>query len=223
MAGVSGTVLARKLLIFRIMLQFILNPGRLTKGFPLLAAAVMVFSGGAKAQVVSSGSSTFLDENTGLTWVKVDTFWDQTYDQILASLPANEEFATLSQVEQLFTDAGSPTSQAAYTSLAEIMGGAYAGGPEPQNRQIIWGDYASGATENWAWTYGPDANWLHSGSTGSDATYAAPDLGAWIVTIAPASVPDVTSPLLLLALGLGGLLVLARRTRLGVRFGLMGN
>ncbi len=186
-----------------------------TKHFLALIAAMAALASGAKADIISTGALTFADQSTGLTWIKVDTFWGLSYNEIAAGLTGSGfTFATFSQVQTLFADAGNPATEPEYDSLAAAMGGAWSGGTEPTGREIIWGDYLSDSSgENWAWSFSPNSGggaWA-SANEGYPLDFTYADLGAWVVQAGAASIPDHASSWLLLGLSAVGLLACRQR------------
>jgi hypothetical protein len=134
----------------------------------------------------------FIDKNTGLTWLDLDNFWDETstYNSIVTLLTGSGfRIARTSELEGL--QASIPAIPANFSAEALIVGGNYIGNPHPgSDRDLMWGVFDDGDSSDgvsYSWKFGSDVSWgfytnrlspftsLRSLSTSSQ------DLGAWIV------------------------------------------
>jgi hypothetical protein len=130
---------------------------------PAFAAGLMIVPAASlHANIVAvpdvGGLQAFEDTNTGLTWLALDNFFNQTPDQeIVTAATAGFTVADASQVETLLDSL--PLTGGQWTADAAIMGSA-------PNRGLIWGDFADSSNPNnqeWAYAYSTDTAWTFEG------------------------------------------------------------
>ena len=120
-------------------------------------AALSLGSAASAAVVVGpnvGGYATFTDTNTGLNWVKLDSFFDLSHNRMAALVTAAG-----------FTVAERPAVETLLNSLS-LGAGEWAGykaimGDAP-NRELIWGSYAPVGGANlvgWAFAYDNASSW----------------------------------------------------------------
>jgi hypothetical protein len=110
------------------------------------------------AQITSGptigGLTTFKDSSTGITWLRLDNFFDKTTDQMIAT--ANAAGFALADTARLNTLLGGlplTGGTSAWDQYASIMGRA-------PNRDLIWGAYNSNTTNyGWAYSFRGSPNW----------------------------------------------------------------
>jgi hypothetical protein len=156
------------------------------------------------------GLGTFTDSNTGRNWVRMDSYFNRTYNFMANDLTGKGfTLAFQSDIEALFATVN---VQADFNGVAAIMGRA-------PNRALIWGAYApvNGTnTINWAFAFSGN-NWQLATSSfdpdtvpnggGPDA-----DMNFWAFTGGGGAVPEPASWAMLIA-GFGLVGAVARRRR----------
>jgi len=161
-----------------------------------LAALLGFASTTVNAQVVAGGTvgglGTFVDVNTNRVWLRMDNFFDESADQMLATAQAQGfSFATQADVNQLL--GGLPLDADQWVSYAEIMGSA-------PNRDLIWGAFegSTAGMVGWGWSYSGDGGWSvwddidSSGNVPNGGGFAA-DLNLWAFQTGTPSVPEPAS------------------------------
>ena len=161
-----------------------------------MAALLGLASTTVNAQVVAGGTvgglGTFVDVNTDRVWLRLDNFFEQSADQMLAAAQARGfTFATQADVNQLL--AGLPLGGGQWSSYAAIMGDA-------PNRDLIWGAFEGSNTGSvgWAYAYSDAPVWSvindvdSSGSIPNEGTPDA-DLNLWAFKTGTPSVPEPAS------------------------------
>jgi hypothetical protein len=130
---------------------------------PAITAGLMIVPAASlHANIVAvpdvDGLQAFEDTNTGLTWLALDNFFNETPDQeIAAAATAGFTVADASQVETLLGSL--PLTGGQWTTDAAIMGSA-------PNRALIWGDFADPSNptnQEWAFAYSTDTTWTFEG------------------------------------------------------------
>ena len=187
----------------------------------LMACAGFTVADGASAGVIDSpdvaGHRTFVDTNTGRTWLDMDNFFDRATGtstftgsgMMAAAAGAGFTVAGRADVEELLGSL--PLTGGEWPGYASVMG---YGAP----RELIWGLYQVPSDAGWAYAYSSDIVWgfdepvgfcLSSVACGNGA--GSQDIGVWAYqTIDPVPAPE-TSSLLLGGLGLLGLLAWRRK------------
>jgi hypothetical protein len=197
----------------------------------LFIASLTVFlcPAGSQAAVVNSADvniagnpyRTFIDQNTNLTWLDLDNFWDatSTYNSIVALL-AGSGFHLANLTELSALQSSMPAIPANFTSESVIVGGNYFGNPAPgADRNLEWGIYqdgnaADGVSYSWkdaGWNFG--FNVVGASTTLRSINTRSQDLGAWIVSDAVINPTPVPAALPLFATGFGVLGLLGWRRK----------
>jgi hypothetical protein len=176
-----------------------------------MAVASLALCASAQAALVSTSATTFMDTNTGYSWLNLGQFYGMSFTQMQTALPTGYSVATEAQAKTL-TDAA-PAIPGNYFADAAVMG---VPSPTPLNRDLIWGFYGDGST--WLWKFSGDTNWQSNAANASGWTnnnytltvdnYA--DLGVFAVDTHANAVPEPDTYALMLA-GLAGLAALRRR------------
>lgn len=110
------------------------------------------------AQITSgptiSGLTTFKDSSTGMTWLRLDNFFNKTPDQMIATAnAAGFALADTSRLDTLLGGLPLTGGTSAWDQYASIMGRA-------PNRELIWGAYNSNTVNyGWAYAYRGATNW----------------------------------------------------------------
>jgi hypothetical protein len=146
--------------------------------------------------VVIGGSTyrTFVDETTGLRWLDLDNFWDETstYDSIAALLAGSSfRLARTPELEEL--QASIPAIPANFSAETLIVGGnSIDGNPHPgEDRDLMGGIFDDGDSSDgvaYSFKTGVSDSWSFATNAlspsvplrSSQPTYQ--DLGAWIVS-----------------------------------------
>jgi hypothetical protein len=99
-----------------------------------------------------NGFRTFEDPETGLVWLDLDNFFDESLASMISQAQAaGFSFATRAEVEALLSDL--PLTSGQFTTYASIMGKA-------PNRDLIWGAYDDGGDPHgWAFAFESDTSW----------------------------------------------------------------
>jgi hypothetical protein len=162
----------------------------------LVAALLGLASTTVNAQVVAGGTvggfGTFVDVNTNRVWLRMDNFFDESADQMLAAAQAQGfSFATQADVNQLLGSL--PLNGGQWSSYAAIMGQA-------PNRDLIWGAYegSNPGSVGWAFAYSDYQAWSvidNVDSSGSIPNEGSPeaDLNLWAFQTGTPSVPEPAS------------------------------
>jgi len=157
-----------------------------------------------------SGLGTFTDSNTGRNWVRMDTYFNQTYNFMANDLTGKGfTLATRTDIEALFATVD---VAADFNGVAAIMGRA-------PNRALIWGAFApveTNNTINWAYAFS-GGGWAIDPSGFDPNTvpnFNSPDadMNFWAFTGGNAVVPEPASWAMLIA-GFGLVGAVARRRR----------
>jgi hypothetical protein len=137
-------------------LSRLLAPAVIAAGLMIVPAASLHANIVAVPDV--GGFQAFEDTNTGLTWLALDNFFNESPDQeIAAAATAGFTVADASQVETLLDSL--PLTGGQWATDAAIMGSA-------PNRALIWGDFADSSNPNnqeWAYAYSTDTSWTFAG------------------------------------------------------------
>jgi hypothetical protein len=168
-----------------------------------LALAISANAGPIISHSDVNGLGTFQDEATGRVWLRLDNFFDASYDSMAATAQA-AGFTVAAEADVLgLLDTLPLTTQAEWDAYAVVMGDA-------PNRDLIWGAYLpTGDTQLWAWAYRPTLdgsvgwNSLDSGIALDGIPNAGgleADMNLWAYQGGEASVPEPSS-LLLAAFG----------------------
>jgi hypothetical protein len=155
------------------------------------------------------GLATFTDTNTGRDWLKLNDFFGESADQMLATaIPAGFIFADHADVQALTDSLPLDGTDATWQGYAAVMGSA-------PNRALMWGAYSgTGGDVGWGYAYDPapwnlaDNSDLSSGVPNNGTPYA--DMNLW--AYAGGSVPEPASWALMLV-GFGGLGAAVRSRR----------
>jgi hypothetical protein len=184
---------------------------------------------------VTAGDNQILnDSSTGLQWLGLDETAGLSYTQVASQLGSGGTydgfaFATVSQIDALFADAGIPNVDAGFegtsanlpgvTSLLGLWNANLAGVYEATSGPfgyfltagvgtgLVWipeGTY--GVTGTAEATDGPDRAFA-----GGDATFSESYLGSALVRVGTASAPDGGETIALLGAAFAGLAMLRRR------------
>ena len=154
------------------------------------------------------GLNTFLDTNTNRSWVKLDTFFEKSYNEMSAVVTAaGFTVASRTDVQELLDTL--PLSGGEWPGYASVMGQA-------PNRKLIWGAYSSSDPTLFGWGYAHDTGdwnfsddiWAANSVPNSGSLNA--DLNIWAFR----TVPEPSSMLLMCcgAVGAAALARLRRRT-----------
>jgi len=174
----------------------------------LAAVAALSFATTATAAVVVgpsiNGFGTFTDTNTGKNWVKLDSFFDKTHNQMASSVTgAGFTVAVRSEVETLLNSL--PLDAGQWAGYKAIMGGA-------PNRDEIWGSYGPVDGQNqvgWAFAGPSDPAWdfldfIQDADTVPNGGAFA-DMNIWAFSGGSAPIPEpATWALLITGFGLVG-------------------
>lgn len=192
---------------------------------PAVVAGLMIVpTASLRANIIAvpdvDGLQAFEDTNTGLTWLGLANFYDESPDQMMVTAEAaGFTVANLAQVQTLLNSL--PLTSGQWPSYAAIMGSA-------PNRGLIWGDFADPSNpthQEWAYAYSPDQVWSYqadalgsySGYTNDEIPNAGTDftdLDLWAVeTGGQTGVPDAFPTVLML--GASVLMMAGLRRRLG--------
>ncbi len=152
-----------------------------------LAALIGVAAAPAQAAVVSGptidGLATFIDTNTDRTWLKLNDFFGETGDQMIATATAaGFTAATSADVMALTNTLPLDGTATTWDSYASVMGSA-------PNRDLMWGAYVPdpAADLGWAYAYSTDTSWTfvdgaypaNEVPNGVDSPYADENLWAY--------------------------------------------
>lgn len=180
-----------------------------------LAASLMVPLASLHANIVSvpdvDGLTAFQDTNTGLVWLGLNNFFNESpADQLVTAEAAGFSLADTGQVNFLLNSL--PLDGGQWSTYASIMGSA-------PNRGLIWGDYSDASypgQQEWAYAYSGDTSWSYELNDGpmtfipnGGGPYA--DLNLWAVQTGNSQVPDAAPTALILGVALLGLAVMRRR------------
>lgn len=158
-----------------------------------LAASILGFCSigiaPAKAAIINhtdvNGLRTFEDVGTGLVWVDLDNFVNQsTSDMKTIVEAAGFTFANKSSVQTLL--GGIPDLPASWNSYASIMG-------RSSSRDLIWGSYDSGNNNiiGWAFSFSNDSAWSYNDNTGfSISSIPASDMNIFAYQSSSTAVPE---------------------------------
>lgn len=139
-----------------------------------LAGVAMValgIAGSASAAIVSgpshNGFDTFTDTVSGLNWVRLDSFFDASHNQMATAVEsAGFTVANRSEVAALL-DTLTFDEDSSWNDYANVMGSA-------PNRLLIWGSYGpvdGDGNIGWAWSFQGDNLWSYA-----DSSFAAADV-----------------------------------------------
>jgi hypothetical protein len=161
-----------------------------------LAALLGLASTTVNAQVVAGGTvgglGTFVDVNTNRVWLRLDNFFDESADDMLAAAQARGfSFATHADVTQLLGSL--PLTGGQWSSYAAIMGSA-------PNRDLMWGAFegSNAGSVGWAWSYSDEHFWTIIDDVDSSANIPneggpEADLNLWAFQTGTPSVPEPAS------------------------------
>ena len=159
------------------------------------------------------GLNTFLDTNTNRAWVKLDTFFDKSYNEMSAVVTAaGFNVASRTDVQELLDTL--PLSGGEWVGYASVMGQAL-------YRNLIWGAYSSSDPTRigWAYAYDSDAWWgyadyVWSATTVPNGGIPEADMNLWAFRAVPepSTVPEPSS-MLLMCCGAVGAAALGRLRR----------
>lgn len=142
--------------------------------FLILAAGISLASAPANAAVEMSadvdGLGTFIDTSTGLQWLRLDNFFNQSANQMIATASASGfQVASISDLNTLFSSLPSPSAN--FSAYSDLIGSA-------PNRNLIWGAYGDITDTNlpWAFAFSDDGTWRF-GNGGSTGGNVAPNAG----------------------------------------------
>lgn len=175
----------------------------------------------ANAQITAGGTvgglGTFVDQNTGRVWLRMDNFFEESADQMIATAQAKGfSIASEADLNQLLGNL--PLGGGQWSSYAAIMGQA-------PNRDLIWGAYQGSwqGSVGWGWAYSHDGGWNvydNSDSSSNIPNAGGPyaDLNLWAFQTGTPSAPEPASWAMMVGgFGLvGGAMRVRRRT--AVRF-----
>jgi hypothetical protein len=181
----------------------------------LLAASALALASPSSAAIslgpTVNGVQTFTDSNTGRNWARLDTFFNVSYNFMVADL--TDRGFTVATVDDLNPLFASINVAADFNGVAAITGRA-------PNRELIWGAYgplASNGTVDWAFAFA-GAGWTF-GTQGTlpDAVPNAgtpdADMNLWAFTTGGGgAVPEPASWAMLIA-GFGLVGAMARRRK----------
>jgi hypothetical protein len=183
--------------------------------FALAAILAMIAcAGSASAAVVAGptigGLATFRDTNTGRDWLRLNDFFGESADQMLAvATAAGFTFASHADVQALTDTLPLDGAIATWSGYASVMGSA-------PSRGLMWGAYsgASGLV-GWGYAYSTDFGWSLADNVDSSSDIpnngsAYSDLNLWAYT--SGAVPEPAAWTMILA-GFGGLGLAARSRR----------
>ena len=189
--------------------------------FALALASTALVATNAQANTVAGpsvgGFSTFTDQNSGRNWLRLDSFFNKSADDMIAAAtPAGFTLANQSDVTALLASLPLNGSAAAWDDYRAVMGGA-------PNRDLIWGAFAGSVSGmvGWAWSYRGESSW--SNYDNEDMLANIPnsgtpdaDLNLWAYSVGGA-VPEPTT----WAMMIGGLAIVGismRRSKAEVSF-----
>jgi hypothetical protein len=175
-----------------------------------LAAAALAFGTAASAAVVVGptvgGYSTFTDTNTGLNWVRMDSFFDKSHNEMATAVTAaGFTVAGWSDVSALLETLPLPNA-ATWDSYAAIMGRA-------PNRELIWGSFApvkSNGNIDWAFSFRGASSWTAfnfdwPANTAPNAGTRDADMNIWAFVGGTPPVPEpATWAMMIAGFGLVG-------------------
>ncbi|WP_293370552.1 PEPxxWA-CTERM sorting domain-containing protein [Phenylobacterium sp.] len=183
----------------------------------LAAGSLLLAASGASAALVAhsdvDGFGAFEDTSTGLVWLRLDNFFNETPDQMLAAANgAGFSLADESQVQAL-TSSNPVSDDASWLAVEAVTGGA-------PNRQLMWafssplsdvGDYS------YTYAYEGDPSWstvdnvaphdVVQNGGGGDA-----DMNIWAVETGAGGVPEPAAWALMIGgFGMAGAALRRRR------------
>ena len=162
----------------------------------------------AQAGIINGGSisgfGTFIDQNTGYTWMDMNSFFGQTSDYMIAAASgAGFQFATKSEVQTLLGSLSLAGSEWSSIYKPFMM--------DAPNRELIWGVYNDGGDPyGWAYAYDNEQNWTFvdnvvSGNSVPNANTEVADMNIWAYHVGGGSSVPLPGTFALFGLGLVGL------------------
>jgi len=120
----------------------------------LIASGILALCAvSAHADVVAGGNvdgfGTFVDNNTGRTWLRLDNFFGESPDQMVAAIQGSGfQLATYDDLAPLLASL-TPLTNSGWVADATVMGSA-------ADRNIIFGAFAGSTAGMVGWAYGSD-------------------------------------------------------------------
>src|SRR5688572_14897299 len=108
----------------------------------LAVLALALVSARAEAVIADLPGGKFQDLDSGLVWLDLAPYYNMSYQDAVAALPAGFHVATLPELQQLWASA--PANPATFWSDFAIMGSA-------SSRSLIWGWYDAQSTSSLGW------------------------------------------------------------------------
>lgn len=189
---------------------------RIRASIGILATGALLVLGSARPSSATvifgtpvGGLGTFIDVNTGNTWLRLDDFYGLSYNDMKAQAETKGfAVADRTTVQNLLNSL--PLDQGLWPGYRVVMGGA-------PNRDLIWGAYLpEGPFLSWAWSFSSDQNWNFVDNTGfslsgvTNSPGPFQDLDLWAVQTGSAP-PPIPEPSTMLLLGSGIMGLIARR------------
>lgn len=167
-----------------------------------LTTVIGLSAGVAHAGLVThadvNGLATFQDTDTGRVWLKLPSLFSMDYaSQVSTATTAGFAVASLTDVNALWAS----TPGSSWDDVHAIIGGS-------SSRGLMWGNYADGGSNGWAYAYTGSTVWDHY-NPNSGGAYS--DLGLWAYQ-AGGTLPEPTS-YALVAVALAGLGLAKRRRK----------